>query len=55
MILAHNGSDGFVSGVPHPKSDDGDDELRAFKGVKGGDFEVIRMGDVITPRAARAK
>jgi hypothetical protein len=53
MIVADNGSDWFVSGAPHPKWND--DELRALKRVKGGDFEVVRMGEVVTPRTAGAK
>jgi hypothetical protein len=46
MLLADNGSDWFVSGAPDPRWDD--DELGTLKRVKGRDFEVVRMGRLIT-------
>ncbi len=42
MILADNGSNWFVSGAPDARWSD--DELNTLKRVKGGDFEVVRMG-----------
>lgn len=47
MILADNGGSFFLSGAPDPRWDDG--ELAALKKIRGRDFEVIRMGSVITP------
>ncbi len=46
MILADNGSNWFVTGAPDPRWRD--DELEALKKVKGRDFEVVRMGEVVT-------
>jgi hypothetical protein len=46
MILADNGSNWYVSGAPDPRWDD--DELRALKSLKGSDFEVVKMGTVVT-------
>jgi hypothetical protein len=46
MILADNGGDWFVSGVPHPKWSD--DELNTLKRVKGKDFEAVETGKRIT-------
>ncbi|HEX8283154.1 MAG TPA: hypothetical protein VF588_07355 [Pyrinomonadaceae bacterium] len=46
MILADNGSNWCVSGAPDPRWDD--DELRALKTLKGSDFEVVKMGTVVT-------
>ena len=46
MILADNGSNWYVSGAPDPRWDD--DELNTLKGVKGSDFEVVKMGAVVT-------
>lgn len=46
MILADNGSNWFVSGAPDPRWND--DELRALRAVKGSDFEVVKMGAVVT-------
>jgi hypothetical protein len=47
MILADNGSSWFVSGAPDPRWND--DELNTLKAVKGSDFEVVKMGTVVTP------
>ena len=46
MILADNGSNWFISGAPDMRWDD--DELNTLKGIKGSDFEVIKMTNVIT-------
>ena len=46
MLLADNGGNWFVSGAPDPRWND--DELRTLKRVKGRDFEVVRMGTVVT-------
>ena len=46
MILADNGSDWFVSGAPDPRWDD--DALGTLRRVKGSDFEVVKMGLVVT-------
>jgi hypothetical protein len=46
MILADNGSNWFVSGAPDPRWSD--DELNTLKGLKGSDFEVVKMGTVVT-------
>jgi hypothetical protein len=46
MILADNGSNWYVSGAPDPRWND--DELRTLKTLRGSDFEVVRMGTVVT-------
>lgn len=46
MILADNGSDWFVSGAPSPKWND--DALNTLKQVRGRDFEVVKMGPMVT-------
>jgi hypothetical protein len=46
MILADNGSNWYVSGAPDPRWSD--DELRTLKTLKGSDFEVVKMGTVVT-------
>ena len=46
MILADNGSNWYVSGAPDPRWND--DELRTLKTLKGSDFEVVKMGTVVT-------
>ena len=46
MILADNGSNWYISGVPDPRWND--DELNTLKGVKGSDFEVVQMGTIVT-------
>ena len=47
LILADNGGDWFVSGTPDPRWND--EELQSLRKVKGGDFEVVKMG----PRTAK--
>jgi hypothetical protein len=46
MIVADNGGDWFVSGAPDPRWND--DELETLKRVKGRDFEVVKMGELVT-------
>jgi hypothetical protein len=46
MILADNGSDWYISGAPDPRWDD--DALSTLSRVKGSDFEVVRMGTIVT-------
>ena len=46
MILADNGSNWYVSGAPDSRWDDS--ELNTLKGLKGSDFEVVKMGAVVT-------
>jgi hypothetical protein len=49
MILADNGSDWYVSGAPDARWSD--EELGALETVPGSAFEVVRMGEVVTPDA----
>jgi hypothetical protein len=46
MMVADNGGDWFLSGAPDRRWND--DNLRALKKVKGRDFEVIKMGKLVT-------
>lgn len=46
MILADNGSNWYLSGAPDPRWSD--DELSTLKALKGSDFEVVKMGTVVT-------
>nr|CAA9233674.1 outermembrane protein [uncultured Armatimonadetes bacterium] len=46
MIVADNGGDWFVSGSPDPRWND--EDLATLKRVKGRDFEVVKMGEVVT-------
>jgi hypothetical protein len=46
MLLADNGSAWYVSGAPDPRWSD--DELAALSGVKARDFEVVKMGTIVT-------
>lgn len=45
MILADNGGNWYLSGAPHPKWPD--DAIDTLKRVKGKDFEVIRIGNIV--------
>ncbi|MCB0353361.1 MAG: hypothetical protein KDD64_07555 [Bdellovibrionales bacterium] len=45
MFLADNGSDWFISGAPDSRWSD--DELSELSSVKGRDFEVIQMGEIV--------
>jgi hypothetical protein len=46
MIVADNGGDWFFSGAPDPRWND--DELNTLKRVHGSDFEVVKMGRLVT-------
>ena len=46
MFVADNGGDWFVTGTPDPRWND--DHLNLLKKIKGGDFEVVLMKDVVT-------
>ena len=46
MILADNGGDWFITGAPDPRWND--DEINTLRNVKGSDFEVVRMGQIVT-------
>ena len=47
MILADNGSNWFISGAPDPRWNDS--ELNALKTIKGSNFEVVKMENIVTP------
>ncbi|HEY8468088.1 MAG TPA: hypothetical protein VIL18_00530, partial [Longimicrobiales bacterium] len=47
MFLADNGSAWFISGAPDPRWND--ENLAALKRVSSAEFEVVRMGEVVTP------
>ena len=46
MILADNGSNWYVSGAPDARWNDS--ELNTLKSLKGSDFEVLKMGTIVT-------
>lgn len=46
MFLADNGSNWYISGAHDSRWDD--DELSSIRGIKGGDFEVVQMGTIVT-------
>lgn len=46
MIVADNGSNWYISGAPDPRWNDS--ELNTLKQVQGSNFEVVRMGTVVT-------
>jgi hypothetical protein len=46
MFLADNGGDWFISGAPDKRWNDR--HLRELKQVKGRDFEVVRLGRIVT-------
>ncbi len=46
MILADNGGNFFLNGAPDPRWDD--EELATLKRVKVRDFEVVKMGEMVT-------
>ncbi len=46
MIVADNGSDWFISGAPDSRWSD--DDLNLLKQLHGSDFEVVKMGQVIS-------
>jgi hypothetical protein len=47
LILADNGSNWFISGAPDPRWSD--DELNTLKNIKGSQFEVVKMTNIVTP------
>ncbi len=53
MIVADNGGDWFISGAPDPRWNDG--ELETLKRIKGKDFEVVKMGEMVTPKTRNPK
>lgn len=46
MLLADNGSSGYISGAPHPRWSDND--LSTLRTVKIGDFEAVQTGPLVT-------
>ncbi len=46
MFVADNGSNWYISGAPDPRWSD--DDLATIRQVKGSDFEVVKMGAVVT-------
>ena len=46
MFVSDNGGDWFLSGAPDPRWDDA--ALSTLKAVKGRDFEVVKMGTIVT-------
>ncbi len=46
MIVADNGGNWFLSGAPDSRWND--EDLATLKGVKGNDFEVVRMPEPVT-------
>jgi hypothetical protein len=46
MILADNGSNWYFSGAPDMRWND--NELNSLKTLKGSDFEVVKMGTIVT-------
>ncbi|MGA2233137.1 MAG: hypothetical protein ABSH22_19720 [Tepidisphaeraceae bacterium] len=46
MINADNGGNWFITGAPDPRWND--DEINTLKRVQGSDFEVVRMGEIVT-------
>ena len=46
MLLADNGSGWYVSGAPDPRWSD--DKLATLSRVRSSDFQVVRMGQVVT-------
>jgi hypothetical protein len=46
MFVADNGSNWFVSGAPDPRWNE--TAMRTLKKVKGRDFEVVKMGPLVT-------
>lgn len=46
MIVADNGSNWYISGAPDPRWNDS--ELNTLKNIKGSNFEVVKMGTIVT-------
>jgi hypothetical protein len=53
MMVADNGGDWFVSGVPDARWSD--TELNTLKQVQGSNFEVVEMGAIVTPPIGPAR
>ncbi len=47
MFVADNGANWFISGAPDARWNDA--ELNTLKQVQGSNFEVVRMGQIVTP------
>jgi len=47
MILADNGSNWYFSGAPDMRWSD--NELNALKTLRGSNFEVVKMENVVVP------
>jgi hypothetical protein len=46
MFVADNGPSWFLSGAPDPRWSD--DDLGMLKNIKGLNFEVVKMGTIVT-------
>jgi hypothetical protein len=46
MMLAQNGSDWYVNGAHHPRWKN--DEISTLKQIKGHQFEVVQMKEIVT-------
>jgi hypothetical protein len=46
MIVADNGSNWIISGAPDARWNN--EELRTLRQTRGRDFEVVRMGPIVT-------
>lgn len=46
MIVADNGSNWYISGAPDPRWSDND--LHTLSAIKGSNFEVVQMGQIVT-------
>jgi hypothetical protein len=53
MLLADNGGPWFVSGAPDPRWND--EDLHTLKRVRGKDFEVVKMEQVVTRSSPRRR
>jgi hypothetical protein len=49
MILADNGSDWYVSGTADARWND--EDMNTLKALRGSDFEVVRMGEIVVGQA----
>jgi hypothetical protein len=46
MLMADNGGDWFLSGAPDPRWSD--EQIATLKRIRGRDFEVVKMGPLVT-------